>query len=306
MIRFILFILCYLISLLFTFAQVKQENIILKNDSIELPGTLSYTSKKAPLIIWVHGSGNVDRNGNQGSIVKANYIEQFRHKVNKHNIAFFSYDKRTANPKNVDFLKNFVFDDLVNDVKTVVNYFKKNHSFSSITLLGHSQGSLVAMLASEKTDKLISLAGPSTSFDETLISQLKVNSPFLVAFTQSHINELKETGKIKEVNPMLASIFASQNQPLIVSWMQHNPSKEIQKLLLPILIVNGDKDLQVSSNDAEALHKAQPNAKLAIIKNMNHVIKLIEKDDDNLTSYYSPDFSIPNQLITTIVSFIKQ
>ena len=99
----------YLITLLFVSfisfcqSQITSEEIIIYNDSIELPGTLTYTKsvKKQALLIWVHGSGNVDRNGNQSGVnVQANYIKQFRDSVNKNDIAFFSYDKRTANPKN--------------------------------------------------------------------------------------------------------------------------------------------------------------------------------------------------------------
>ena len=46
-----------------SFAQLKLEEINLNNGVIQLPGTLTYTYDKSPLIIWVHGSGGVDRNG---------------------------------------------------------------------------------------------------------------------------------------------------------------------------------------------------------------------------------------------------
>lgn len=84
-------------------SKVTSEEVLVKNDSVELPGTLTFTNTKTPLVIWIHGSGNVDRNGNQGAIVKANYIKQFRDEINKENIAFFSYDKRTSNKKMLHF-----------------------------------------------------------------------------------------------------------------------------------------------------------------------------------------------------------
>lgn len=304
MIRFILYAACYLAGLLFSFAQVKEETILIKNGAIELPGTLSYTEEKSTLIIWVHGSGNVDRNGNQQGVINANYIQQVREKINNENIAFFSFDKRTSNPTNLEHLKELSFIDLVNDVKTVIGHFKEHFRFSSITLIGHSQGSLIAMLASEKADSFISLAGAGAPIDEVITKQISTNSPMLVPFVEKHFKELKDTGKIEEVNPFLTSLFAPQNQPFILSWMQYHPSKEIEKLTIPILIINGDKDLQVSIKDAELLHTAQPKATLTIINNMNHVLKQIEKDEDNIKSYYSPDFPISNQLITSIVSFI--
>jgi len=292
---------------LITFGQstITSEEILIKNDSIELPGTLTFSNQKTPLIIWVHGSGNVDRNGNQGTVVKANYIKQFRDSINKNDIAFFSYDKRTANKNNSKFLQGVIFTDFVSDIKKVIAHFKNDKRFTEIILIGHSQGSLIAMLASENSDKYISLAGPSTTIDKTIILQIKKQSPFMVPIVEAHIKELKETGTIKEVNPLLASLFNKNNQPFFVDWMKYNPSVEIKKLHLPLLIINGTKDIQVKIADAKELHNANKKSTLVLIDNMNHVLKHIDKDEDNLASYYSADFKLSEKLVETIVKFIK-
>jgi len=283
-------------------SNIVSEEILIHNDSIELPGTLTYTNQNTPLIIWVHGSGNVDRNGNQGTVIKANYIKQFRDSINKHHIAFYSFDKRTANPNNVKFLKNTLFDNLVKDVQKIVAHFKDDKRFSEIILIGHSQGSLIAMLASEKINKYISLAGPSESIDNTLIQQISKQAPLLGDVTKAHIKELKETGAIKEVNTMLLSLFNKNNQPFLANWMQYNPSEEIKKLSIPLLIISGTKDIQLKAN---MLHKANKKSTLVSIKNMNHVLKDIAVDADNMKSYYSADYALSKQLITTIVAFIN-
>tara|TARA_R110000787_G_scaffold55942_1_gene128799 strand:+ start:1416 stop:2339 length:924 start_codon:yes stop_codon:yes gene_type:complete len=283
-----------------------EKGFLIKNDKIELPGTLSYTNENEKLIIWIHGSGNVDRNGNQaGYNVNANYIKQFRDEVNKKNIAFFSYDKRTSNPKNAAYLKGIIFDDFVNDAKAVIQYFKKKNKFKEIILVGHSQGSLVAMLASEGVDKYISLAGPSESIDETIIRQVTGQSADLGKVTEAHFKELKESGDIKDVNPNLVSVFAKPNFPFYRNWMSYNPAEEIKNLKIPILIINGTKDIQVSVDDAKALHEANKNSEKKIINDMNHVLKDIQKDEDNLSSYYSPDYKISKELIKTIVEFVN-
>ena len=308
MIKFITYIIITVFSIAVSLAQVKSEEILIKNDSIELPGTLTYATEKSPLIIWVHGSGNVDRNGNQLPMIKANYIKQLRDSINKEGISFYSYDKRTANKNNVVFMmKNGVdFKDFADDVQKVVTHFKNEKRFTSITLIGHSQGSLVAMLASKDIDKYISVAGPSKSADKAIIKQIQEKAPFLDSITKAHFKELKETGEIKVVNPMLLSIFAKPNQSFLNSWMQYNPSEEIKKLTIPVLIIQGDKDIQVQVSDAEALHEANQNSELLVIKNMNHVLKNIEKEEDNLASYYSADFSISKKLIETIIQFVKK
>ena len=306
----------YLIILLFIcFVSFGQSNLIseetiIYNDSIELPGTLTYTKsiKKQPLLIWVHGSGNVDRNGNQSGVnVQANYIKQFRDSVNKNDIAFFSYDKRTANPKNLKFLKNISFDDLVLDVQKVVFRFKDDSRFSEIILVGHSQGSLVAMLAvNEFVDKYVSIAGLSKSADKTIIKQIRAQNEELGIITEAHIKQLNSTGTIKEVNPFLLAIFAKQNHHFLISYFKFIPQELIKDLKIPILILNGDKDLQVGIEDANKLHEANPLSRLKIIKNMNHVLKKIDEDGDNLKSYYSADFPLSEELIKLIGDFIKE
>jgi len=293
----------------FTNAQnnIVSEEILITNDSIQLPGTLTYSNDKSPLIIWVHGSGNVDRNGNQAGVnIKANYIKQFRDSINKHNIAFFSYDKRSSNKKNLEHLKGTLFKDFVEDAKKVISHFKANQRFSEIILIGHSQGSLTAMLAAKNIDKYISIAGASKSIDKTILEQINRQSPGITPFVEKHFKELKETGKIKKVNPLLMSVFAPQNQPFLANWMEYNPTEEIKKITIPVLIINGTKDLQVKIEDAKNLHKALPTSKLTLINNMNHVLKNIEKEGDNMSSYYSPDFAISEKLITTIIAFIKK
>ncbi len=291
-------------------SKIASEEIIIYNDSIELPGSLTYikSAKEQPLLIWVHGSGNVDRNGNQSGVnIQANYIKQFRDSVNNYHTAFFSYDKRTANVKNFKYLANISFEDLVLDVQKVIAHFKNDLRFSEIILVGHSQGSLVAMLAvNEYVDKYISIAGASDSADMVIIKQISAQNEEFGKITKQHVDELKTTGTIKEVNPMLAALFAKQNHKFLKSYFQYIPSEKIKELRIPILIINGDKDIQVSIEDANILHNSNSTSRLKIIKNMNHVLKNIDKDEDNLKSYYSPDYQMSEELIKTIIAFIKE
>lgn len=306
MIRIIIYLALYIFGITMSFGQITSEEVLIQNDSIQLPGTLTFSAEKTPLIIWVHGSGNVDRNGNQGAVVKANYIKQFRDEINKNNIAFYSFDKRTSNPKNAKYLKGIVFEDFISDVNKVIVHFKTDERFSEIILVGHSQGSLIAMLASKNVTKYVSLAGPSISIDKTIVNQISNQNEALGKTAKDHFKELKETGGIKNVNPFLISVFAKQNLAFMNSWLQYNPTEEIKKLTLPVLIINGTKDLQVKVKDANALHSAKSTSELVLIENMNHVLKNIEVDEDNLKSYYSAEYPIAKELIKTIVRFVKK
>lgn len=307
MIKFIIHIAFCIALISASYAQVNSEEILIKNDDIELPGTLTYTDQSEDLVLWIHGSGNVDRNGNQeGANVKANYIKQLRDSLNQQNVAFFSYDKRTSNGKNAPYLKNTVFDSFVEDAQKVIERLQQEKQFKTLTLIGHSQGSLVAMLASKDADKYISLAGPANAINVTIVEQLTEQNAVLGKAAEEHFKELKETGTIKEINAFLISVFAEPNFPFLKNWMQYDPKEEIKKLNIPKLIINGTKDLQVKEKEAKALKEASPNAKLVIIEKMNHLLKVIEKDSDNYPSYFSPDFALSSELIKTISEFVKQ
>jgi len=75
-----------------------------------------------------------------------------------------------------------------------------------------------------------------------------------------------------------------------------------------VLIVQGTKDLQVSTVDAEALHKAQPRAELRLLPNMNHVLKDVAGDDraSNMAAYADPSIPVDSGLVDTIAAFVKQ
>jgi fermentation-respiration switch protein FrsA (DUF1100 family) len=105
---------------------------------------------------------------------------------------------------------------------------------------------------------------------------------------------------------MLASLFRASIQPYMISWIRYNPQVEIAKLKIPILIVNGTKDLQVAVPEAELLKKANPEAELVLIEKMNHIFKEINGDDtENMKSYTNPDLPLATKLVATIIPFVK-
>ena len=294
------------------FSQIKidKKEILILNDSIKLAGTLTYHKnlKKQPLVIFIPGSGSIDRDGNQKPYSNANYIKYLAKALHQNDIAFFRYDKRTANIDNAKFLgAEIVIEDFVKDVNKIIDHFKANKHFSSINIIGHSQGSLVGMLCDLKNvDNYISLAGPSKTIDKTLYEQIKkINGDTLAHTLKTQLEELKTNGSIKNVNPSLFGLLNPTNQRFLYSWMKYDPKKEISKIKISTLILNGDKDLQVTPIDAESLHHANKGSKLVLIKNMNHVLKHIYKEEDNLKSYTNPEFTLSKALVYQIVLFIK-
>ncbi|WP_340065369.1 alpha/beta hydrolase [Ascidiimonas aurantiaca] len=308
-----LFFLLFLVPVpVVTAQQIIWEEVQLNNKEIIISGTVSYpdTAEAPPLVVIVNGSGNPDRNGNQEKLgVIPNHMKMLSDSLNTYGIAVYRYDKRNANPDNIPSLlsNGFSFDHLVEDVKIIIEHFAKSGRFKEIILLGHSQGSLVSMLAiNENVSRFISLAGASKTFEETLIAQLNAQNEELGRVASLHMKELRETDTIQEVNIFLASIFKPINYKFIKNYNSYDPVEIMHTLTLPVLIVNGDQDLQITPEDAANLHSANPNAKLTIIKGMNHVLKQVKDVNENRASYHSNTFPLSPELIKVLTDYIKE
>jgi len=264
-------------------------------------------SKKPNLAIIIAGSGPTNRNGNQ-NFLKNNSLKKLAEQLTNNGIATFRYDKRIVKQireGKVD--NNIMFDDFVNDASSVIDYFKEQDIYSKIYVIGHSQGSLVGMLAAKnKADGFISLAGAGNNIGDVLVEQVTKMAPKLGEEAQKVVNKLKAGETTTDYPNALVSIFGPNVQAFMMNWMQYNPTLLIKELQIPMLIVNGTKDLQVSETEAKLLKEANDKAQLVIIENMNHVLFEIEGDElENSKSYNESFRSISPKLITSITQFIK-
>jgi fermentation-respiration switch protein FrsA (DUF1100 family) len=134
------------------------------------------------------------------------------------------------------------------------------------------------------------------------------NAPLLAAALGA-IDTL-EAGKAVDASalPMpLQPLFNPAVQPFIRDLMAHDPTQLAASLKLPLLIVQGDKDIQVTVADAQALAAAQPKATLAILAGVNHVLKIPVSDDRaaNLATYADASLPIAPAVVDSITSFVK-
>jgi pimeloyl-ACP methyl ester carboxylesterase len=265
-------------------------------------------NKKTNLIILIAGSGPTDRDGNQKGMTN-NSLKYLSEKLSKTNQAVFTYDKRIIAQMATGTVNEATlsFDDFINDAKEVIRTFKNQKKYNKIIIAGHSEGSLIGMIAAtENADAFISLAGAGRNIDAVIVEQIEKQAPSLKEEVQKDLEILKSGQTFELKNKMLASLFRESVQPYMISWIKYNPQNEIKKLQIPVLLINGTKDLQVSVSEAELLKKAKPEAKLVIIENMNHIFKEINGDDtDNMKSYSDPNLPVTEKLVTDINLFIK-
>ena len=288
--------------------QPKNSNIKKIKVSEKLYGDLYKTTNKETVILLIAGSGPTDRNGNTLGTAGSNSFKHLAEGLAEKNYNVFTYDKRVVySVKNQEEIPSFDFQHGIDDAQTIIQYLKNTLGYKNIIVAGHSEGSLVGMSASNKNvAAFISLAGAGNSIDVILKEQLNKQAPMLGNDINNILTQLKEGKIVKDVNPMLQSLFGEQNQPFLIDWISRNPQTEIAKLNIPILIINGTKDLQVGQKEAELLHKANPKSSMVIIEKMNHVFKEVENDQQNMESYNKPELPIHKDLVPTIVSFLKQ
>jgi hypothetical protein len=304
--KFKLFFVLYLMSFcIFSQELTFTPKDITINEFID--GTLLIPNdvEKPNLAIIIAGSGPTDRNGNQ-NMLKNNSLKKLAEELSKEGLATFRYDKRIVKQirkNNVDM--NIRFDDFITDAISVLNYFKNNDAFNKVYIIGHSQGSLVGIVAAkEGADGFISLAGAGKPIDEVIIDQVTATAPMFTEDTKRVFSIMKEGKTTTDFPQALISIFNLEVQPFMMSWMAYNPQEEIRDLEIPVLIINGTKDLQVSEDEANLLHSANTNSTLKIIEKMNHILVPIEGDTlENSKSYNESQRKISGELIQSIVVF---
>jgi pimeloyl-ACP methyl ester carboxylesterase len=301
------------------FAQIdikKDSNYIetpvtLETKTGNIYGTLTtpIQTKSSPLIIIIAGSGPTDRDGNTIMIKgKNNSLKYLANELGNAGISSIRYDKRGIGESKSAMKSeaDLRFDDYVNDVRDWVNKFKKDNRFSEIIIAGHSEGSLIGMIAANgHADKYISISGAGEKAGTLIKKQLETQSLEIQDYSNLAIDSLEAGFVVKKINPLLYSLFRPSVQPYLISWFKYDPQTEIKKLKIPVLILQGDNDVQVSEDDAKLLSKAQPKATLAIIPNMNHILKIVEGDKvQNIKSYSDASLPISDELLRAIVGFV--
>lgn len=295
----------------FSFAQDMQEDD-LKSEEIRInrfvTGNLLTPSsiENPPLVILIQGSGPTDRNGNQ-SFMKNDSFKKLARELAANGIASFRYDKRIFEMSNLGITEEEIrFDDFIADATSVLEYFGGQDHFGKKVVLGHSQGSLVGMIsARNRADAFISIAGAGHPIDALIVNQLKQQMPGLDEQARESFEELRKKGSTSNYNPALASIFKPGLQAFMLSWLKYDPAEEISKLDIPVLVLNGTEDLQVSEEEAEKLKESLPGARIVILENMNHVFREIAGDDlENSKSYNEPRRPLHPDLVPTLENFI--
>ncbi len=273
----------------------------------ELSGTLTVPILKGtfPVALIIAGSGPTDRNGNNLQM-KNNSLLLLAHELAAQGIASIRYDKRGIGASKDALIseENLRFENYAEDAKAWSAQLKADPRFDKLIIIGHSEGSLLGMLACEQADAFVSLAGAGRPIDvilkEQLTVQLKGKKKLLRAVDEG-ISKLKNGELVEDAPVELFGLFRPSVQPYMMSWMKYDPAVEISKLNIPVIIIQGTTDLQVQVKDAKLLHAASPGSRYILIEGMNHIFKLAPSDrEKNIETYTNPELPLAPGLLLAI------
>jgi pimeloyl-ACP methyl ester carboxylesterase len=231
--------------------------------------------------------------------------------IKRQGYASVRYDKRgvgesaAAGPADEEAYR---FDGFVDDAIRWVAYLRADARVGPIVVAGHSEGSLIGMLAAQEPviDGLISLAGAGRPAADLLREQLARQLPLdLLAQANAILDELVNGRIVADVPVELMSIFRPSVQPYLMSWFAFDPAREIARLSMPVLIVQGETDIQIGVADAQLLANAQPDANLLLISEMNHVLKSATgAPSSQQLAYSNPTVPLAGGLVDGLEHFV--
>lgn len=289
-----------------------------KDANISLSGTLTLPKQgyNFPSVVLVSGSGPQDRDetllGHKPFLVISDYLT-------RNGIAVLRYDDRGvgkskgyfSSATTIDFASDAIA--AVEYLKT-----RKEINQKQIGIIGHSEGGLIAPICATNSNDIsfiVLLAGPSVKGDEILIKQSELIMQANGANAEEIEKELIESKKVYElltnetdslkiynklyemyydnISKMTEEeknkpenskeYFERQVKTILSPWFRffvnYDPRPILEQITIPVLALNGDKDLQVSSKQnlpeiEKALLKADNNNfKIVELKNLNHLFQ---------------------------------
>lgn len=286
-----------------------QQEVTVIREGVTLVGTLNVPPGDGPfpVALMIAGSGPTDRDGNN-PMMRNNALKIVADSLLKRGIASLRYDKRgigasrQANQREEDL----DFGTGVQDAMAWMQFLQKDRRLGKLTVVGHSEGALVGLLAARYANQYVSLNGPGFAADEIIRRQLTEQAPALAELAQPILDSLKKGYSVSKVSPLLFSLFRPSVQPYLMSWFKHDPAMLLGQLNIPGLIVQGSHDIQVNVADADRLVKYNPSLQRITVEGMNHILKLAPIDRmANVQTYSNPSLPVPAALIQPLARFIQ-
>jgi uncharacterized protein len=291
----------------------QESPVTLDTKTGTLHGTLlvpAGVSGPLPVALIIAGSGPTDRDGNSTMLPgKNNSLKLLAEALATRGIASVRYDKRGIGASMGTATKesDLLFTTYVADAFGWLEHLRADPRFSRRIVVGHSEGSLIGAMAAQRSpvSHVVSLAGAGRPIAEVLDEQLSRGlPPALMTDARRILGELKAGRTVDSVPQPLLVVFRPSVQPYMISWLPIDPAQEFGRLTVPVLVVQGTTDVQVTVGDADRLAKGHPRVTLETIDGMNHVLKEVREASKQAASYSDPTLTLHPRLVESITRFV--
>ena len=295
---------------------VEESPFTFERDGLTLHGTLAVprsASGRMPVVVIVAGSGPTDRNAN-GPLINTNAYAMLAWGLAEQGIASLRYDKRGIgmSASQGGDPTTLTTDHYVADVAAAATVLASDARFSKVVLLGHSEGAGHVLQAANRGAPqagVIMVAAQGRPLADVVHEQFaRQADSTTVATVDSAFARYLRGDDPGEVPPIAQPLINPLYRNFLRSWAAYDPQGEARIFTGPLLILQGTTDVQVTMQDAELLHGAQPSATLVRLEGVNHVLKSIESTDlqAQMETYRDPSMPLAASVVPAIARWIEE
>lgn len=297
-----------------------ETEVTIGSGEFALPGTLTVPKgkRKFPAVIIVHGSGPNDRDGTHINPANKPYKDLAFGLASK-GVAVLRYEKRTKQHGNKFAAdKNLtVKEEAVDDALLAVELLQKtkNIDAKNVYVLGHSLGGYLIPRIAERGNKIagfISFAGATQRLEDVILEQNRYFAMLdgeISKDEQAGLDKLKEVAmKIKSLTKQDIDSTEFYHGAYAAYWLNlqnYDPPKEARSIKKPFLILQGERDYQVTMTDFENWKKELKEKKNLTFKSypkLNHLFMAGEGTPS--PAEYSKTNHIEEKVISDIAVWI--
>ncbi len=260
---------------------------------IDATVTYPLNPMKSRAYIIVQGTGKGTKDGNFKGL-EVNLYRKLANELADTGAVVVRYNKRGLHGSGGDFYTAGVTD-LINDIVQVIQYTQELHEVDKqrITLLGHSEGCILAVEAHKKypVSQLILIAGAGGTLQRAMNQQqLKAleeikNKKGAFGFVLRRLINLdkaqtKQQKLYRKISESKTDVIRIQGQKMNAKWLREHFEitltqvlADLSQLDVPTLVICGDKDVQADPSDLTVINQLRnPNIETQLIENMDHLL----------------------------------
>jgi uncharacterized protein len=277
--------------------------------------TLPSKAGKFPLVLMLTGSGPNDMDETVGA---RKPFRDIADGLAGRGIATLRWNKRTRDFPEVMKDKNTftVRDEYLPEVISALNWLKENRELpiDRYFILGHSMGGFILPMVADEVKEIsgyIMMAGNARPLEDLVVEQYRyiLGQDGMTPEEQEELDKIivqaQAVKQLDEEKPTPDDLLLGVSKAYWLSLNYYNQTEVFRQQDIPFLILQGEKDYQVSMADFKLWQDAAKGKKQAILKSypgLDHLFMQTE-GDSTPQSYMTPAF-VAEQVIADIADWV--